>query len=71
MRALNSQLLLSDTLQGREEQLKVKGYMKDIENKREQYYHEEKLVQIWCYTESNKETGIRRKKKERAWEKET
>lgn len=46
MRALNSQLLLSDTLQGREEQLKVKGYMKDIENKREQYYHEETLVQI-------------------------
>lgn len=35
---------MSDTLQGREDQLKVKEYMKEIEKKREQYYHEETLV---------------------------
>lgn len=44
VRALNSKLLFSDTLQGREEQMELKKYIRDIDKKREQFYHEETMV---------------------------
>ena len=47
VRALNSQLLFSDALQGREEQIELKKYMKDLEHKRDQFYHEETLVLLY------------------------
>lgn len=46
VRALNSQLLLSDTLQGREQQIEVKEYIKDVEKRRDQFYQEETLEQM-------------------------
>ena len=39
VRALNSKLLYSDALQGREQQLEIKNYLGEIEKKREQFYH--------------------------------
>jgi len=44
VRGLNSKLLFSDTLQGREEQIEIKKYIQDIDKKREQFYHEETMV---------------------------
>jgi hypothetical protein len=46
VRALNSKLLISDTLLGRQEQIELKGYIKDVEKKREQDFHEETLVLV-------------------------
>jgi hypothetical protein len=40
VRALNSKLLMSDTLAERSEQIEIKKYLDDLENKREKYYHE-------------------------------
>jgi hypothetical protein len=40
VRALNSKLLMSDALYGREEQLELKKAQRDVEQRREQFYHE-------------------------------
>ena len=44
VRALNSKLLFCDTLKGREQQIDVKHYLKDIEKQREEHFHEETMV---------------------------
>jgi FKBP-type peptidyl-prolyl cis-trans isomerase len=46
VRALNSKLLYSDTLQGRGEQIEIKNYIKEIEKKREEIYHQETIVTL-------------------------
>lgn len=51
VRALNSKLLYSDTLQGREQQIEIKNYIKEIEKKREEIYHQETIVlDLLCRT---------------------
>ena len=64
VRALNSKLLMSDTLAERSDQIEIKKYLDDLEKKREQFYHEEALVFFSIIAGTNQEKVVRRKEKE-------
>ena len=68
VRALNSKLLMSDTLAERSDQIEIKKYLDDLEKKREQFYHEQTLVRFSITAGTNKEKVVRREKKERSGE---
>ena len=62
VRALNSKLLMSDTLADRSDQMEIKKYLDDVQKKREQYYHEETLVHFYLMPGTNQAKIVRREK---------
>jgi hypothetical protein len=46
VRGLNSKLLFSDTLKGREDQIEIKKYLQEIEKQKEEHFHQQTIVII-------------------------